>query len=222
MHSYAVARFAAPPRDFFAWEHADWQPAGIIQAGAFRPESSQHRPVTMARFGHTGGTLYGLFQVHDRFVRSLQTQFQSHTHLDSCVEVFLQPRPDKGYFNFEFNCAGTLAVFYITDPTRTPNLFQSFQYLTPQDVQNLGVFPSLPGMVDPEIAEPITWTLGFAIPTGLFEPYVGELGELSGQTWRANIYKCGDATSQPHWAAWSPVQELNFHRPQDFGQFVFA
>jgi hypothetical protein len=44
---------------------------------------------------------------------------------------------------------------------------------------------------------------------------------VSGQVWHANFYKCGDHTSHKHWASWQPVKELNFHRPEDFGDIVF-
>jgi hypothetical protein len=49
-------------------------------------------------------------------------------------------------------------------------------------------------------------------------PFTIEKGNL----WRANFYKCGDDTSHPHWAAWSPVDELNFHLPRCFGRLGFA
>ncbi|MEW6117215.1 MAG: carbohydrate-binding family 9-like protein, partial [Nitrospirota bacterium] len=39
--------------------------------------------------------------------------------------------------------------------------------------------------------------------------------------WRANFYKCGDATSHPHWASWAPVEALNFHLPHCFGTICF-
>ena len=42
------------------------------------------------------------------------------------------------------------------------------------------------------------------------------------QAWRGNLYKCGDRTSHPHWAAWSPVDELNFHLPRCFGTLRFV
>ena len=51
--------------------------------------------------------------------------------------------------------------------------------------------------------------------------YSGPLGTLAGRAWRANFYKCGDQTSHPHWAAWSPVDELNFHLPRCFGTIAF-
>ena len=39
---------------------------------------------------------------------------------------------------------------------------------------------------------------------------------------RANVYKCGDRTSHPHWMSWNPVRTLNFHAPDEFGQLIFA
>ncbi len=221
MLTYRVARLPAAPADFSDWQGAGWVELPTLEAAAFRPESSPHRPQTQARFAVAGGAFCGLFRVQDRFVRCVHTRFQDPTHLDSCVEVFLQPKAGLGYFNFEFNCGGALAVFYITDPARIPGGFRAFQHLTPQDVQALAVYPSLPPLVEPEIQAPVQWTLGFAFPVALFEPYIGPLGELSGQTWRANVFKCADDSSHPHWAAWSPATELNFHRPQDFGAFQF-
>jgi hypothetical protein len=51
--------------------------------------------------------------------------------------------------------------------------------------------------------------------------YTGPFSVAAGEVWRANFYKCGDETSQPHWAAWHPVEALNFHLPQCFGQLRF-
>jgi hypothetical protein len=51
----------------------------------------------------------------------------------------------------------------------------------------------------------------------VLEKYAGKLGKIAGQTWRGNFYKCGNETSHPHWGAWSPVTELNFHLPASFG-----
>jgi hypothetical protein len=48
------------------------------------------------------------------------------------------------------------------------------------------------------------------------------LGPMSSQSWRDNFYKCGDQTSHPHWASWSPVDDLNFHLPRCFGTICFV
>ena len=41
-----------------------------------------------------------------------------------------------------------------------------------------------------------------------------------GMTLRANFYKCGDDTAQPHYIAWNAVDHPtpNFHLPQYFGE----
>ena len=55
------------------------------------------------------------------------------------------------------------------------------------------------------------------------EPYIGTIGDVRGQTWRGNFYKCGDHTSHPHWASWSPIgEQLDFHQPEFFGELRFA
>jgi len=65
------------------------------------------------------------------------------------------------------------------------------------------------------------WTLRFYIPFAVFENYVGPLGEVAGQSWRGNFFKCAEDCSHPHWAAWSPVDEFNFHLPRCFGTLRF-
>jgi hypothetical protein len=94
--------------------------------------------------------------------------------------------------------------------------------LTAKDVQVVQVVASLPKIVDPEIAEAVSWWLAFRIPVQVMERYVGSVGVLSGQVWRGNAFKCGSATSHPHWAAWAPVDQLNFHLPRCFGELVFV
>jgi hypothetical protein len=76
-------------------------------------------------------------------------------------------------------------------------------------------------VVEPEVEGPLTWQLAFFVPVALLERYVGPIGPLAGQEWRANLYKCGDGTSHPHWASWSPVDALNFHLPHCFGTLRF-
>ena len=87
------------------------------------------------------------------------------------------------------------------------------------DGRRVAVRSTLPPVVDPEIEA--DWQLAFFIPTALLEAYVGPIGPLAGQEWRANLYKCGDRTSHPHWASWSPVDALNFHLPHCFGTLRF-
>lgn len=214
-------RAAAPPPPGAGWEDPAWGRADTLELAHFRPEGSDHRPRTRARLLHGAGGLHGLFLVEDRYVRSVHTRFQDPVCEDSCVELFLEPRAGRGYFNFEFNAGGTLHASHVSDPRRVPGGFAGFTPLTEHDARRVAVRASLPSVVDPEMDEPVTWRLGFFLPTVLLEAYVGPLGPLAGQVWRGNLYKCGDRTSHPHWAAWSPVDELNFHLPRCFGTLRF-
>ena len=199
---------------------ARWADADVAQVACFREESSDHRPETTVRLMHSTDGIHGLFRVKDRFVRAVQTEYMSSVCGDSCVEWFVRPRADCGYFNFEFNCGGALLCSYITDPSRVENGFKEWLALPREDGEMVIISHSMPDVVEPEIDQLTEWWLSFFVPFGVMEKYVGALGAVSGQVWRANMYKCGDKTSHPHWASWNPVGELNFHAPQFFGSLV--
>ena len=219
--NYLVRRALSAPVLGEGWDGPVWGQAETLDVSNFRPESSAHHPRVQARLLHDGAAIYVFFRVEDRYVRSVQTRYLGPVCTDSCVEWFAQPRPDKGYINFEVNCGGTLHSSYIEDPTRVPGGFERFVYVDEHWANQVSLLHSMPAVVEPEITQPTTWTVAYRAPLALFEAYTGALGQLSGQQWMANFYKCGDQTSQPHWAAWSPVQELNFHRPQDFAPIRF-
>ncbi len=199
-----------------------WPAVEPVLVENFLPESSTHRPRTLARLAYDGLGLHGLFQVADRFVRCVRIGYGSEVWKDSCVEFFVEPKPGRGYFNFEFNCGGAFLVNHIVDPTRTEGGFKEFVRIPEAEARPVRVRPSLPPVSDPEITAPVTWTLEFFIPFALLEKYVGRLGEVAGQNWRGNFYKCAEENSHPHWAAWSPVDEFNFHRPHCFGELRFG
>jgi hypothetical protein len=218
---YTVRATPAPPL-LAVWHAPLWSPAEPLEIRHFRPESSDHRPQTSARMVYDGQGLYGIFRVQDRYVRCLRTQYNDAVWRDSCVEFFVQPREERGYFNFEFNCGGAFLCSYITDHTRTEDGFREWVKVPPAIGQTVQVRPSLPQRIDPEISEPVVWTLSYFIPFALFEHYLGSLGSPGGQAWRGNFFKCADESSHPHWASWSPVDEFNFHRPNCFGKLAFA
>lgn len=218
-----TARFAPrPPALDDDWDSSAWAGGETLEVCHFRPESSAHRPRTFARLLHSPAGLSGIFRVADRFVRCMHTEYGSTVWKDSCVEFFAQPKPDRGYLNFEFNCGGAHLCSHIVNPERTPDGFKQFTRIPAALGRTVQVCSSLPRVVEPEHAEPVTWTLRFFIPFALFEHYVGPLGALAGQTWRGNFFKCAEEVSQPHWAAWSPVDAFNFHLPHCFGAINFG
>lgn len=203
------------------WDSSDWLGSNILEIGNFRQESSAHRPITMFRLVYSDKGLSGIFKVTDRFVRCLNYGYNVPVYKDSCVEFFVKPHESKGYFNFEFNCGGSLLCSYITDHERTPNGFKESVFISEDDLKTVEIFHSLPARLESEIEFPVEWILQFFIPFGLLEKYCGSFYCASGHTWKCNLYKCGDDTSHPHWASWKPVPLLNFHLPQCFGDLFF-
>ncbi|MEW6118405.1 MAG: carbohydrate-binding family 9-like protein, partial [Nitrospirota bacterium] len=222
-HGYRyIVRFAQQrPALDSQWDSPEWEQAGVLDVNQFRPESSDHRPRTQARLLYDAFGLYGIFRVEDRYVRCVHTRYMDQVYKDSCVEFFVHPYLEKGYFNFEFNCGGALLCSYIEDSTRTPDGFKRFTRLPEEDGRQVALYHSMTSVVDPEITEPTEWRVAFFIPFNLLEKYVGLVLPVSGREWRANFYKCGDATSHPHWASWAPVEALNFHLPHCFGTICF-
>ena len=222
MPTYTVKLARRTPKLDGGWDSPGWKQARTAELTNFRKESSDHRPRVQVRMLYDKGGVYGLFRVEDRFVRSVQKKFNGPVCTDSCVEFFVKPKADKGYFNFEINAGGTLLVSYVVDPSRKPEGgFKDFTPLSPKDGAKVDIYHSLPAVVEPELQDPTTWFVGFHIPFALMEKYAGPLGQVSGQEWKANFYKCADKTSKPHWVSWSPVDELNFHLPRCFGTLVF-
>ena len=197
---------------------AVWEGANALTLDHFMDHSSDHRPRVTARLVYDDEAVYVHFTVDDQYVRCVSTEYQSSVCRDSCAEFFVEPVPGKGYFNFETNAMGTLLLYYIEN----------------QDMENKAEVPwelasmltidhSVPGVIDPEITDAMTWTLGSRIPYAVFEPYVGTVSPRPGMTWRANLYKCADQTSHPHWAMWAPIAgSKSFHEPDQFGTLTFA
>ena len=218
---YIVRPARTRPAGKGEWDGSAWGQADVLELAYFRPESSDHRPRTRAKLLYDHEGIYGIFRVEDRYVRCAGTAYMSPVCRDSCVEFFVQPEPGGGYFNFEFNCGGGFLCSYITDPERVPGGFKSFTPLPEEDGRAMTIYHSIPGTVEPEIPGPVTWTIEFFIPFSLMEKYAGPAIEVSGREWRANFYKCADATSHPHWASWSPIAARNFHLPGCFGIIEF-
>jgi len=223
---YRIRRAGQQPSFTGNWSGGAWAAAEPVFVDHFHPSSSDHRPKTEVKILYNSAYLYVFFRVHDRYVRAVAEGFQGPVWADSCAEAFLRPRENGGYFNFEMNCGGTLLLYYIEDPRRTEEGFAKFTPVAAEKVAGMRIYHSLPSRVDPEIEEPVEWRLEYSIPLAVFEAYLGEAvdpsGHPAGGRWRGNFYKCGDQTSHPHWASWSPIgEELNFHCPEHFGTLEF-
>ena len=137
-----------------------------------------------------------------------------------------KPHPDASlprhghsgsYFNMEINCGGTMLFWWHPENgTAIP--------VAPDDCRQIKIAHSMPKIVDPEITTPTTWTLEFRLPFSVVKRYFpGATPPESGGSWKANLYKCADDTSHPHWLTWSYVDHPTpkFHVPEAFGTLRF-
>ena len=221
-YCYLIPKTVLCPELHGLWNGPVWGKIPFLYIDCFRTEGTSHRPLAQCKMLYDDSSLYGIFLVQDRYVRCVHTGFQAPVYEDSCVELFVQPQPDKGYFNFEFNCGGALLASYVTDPTRINERVAEAVPLSRVECRQVAVHCSLPSIVEPEMEDEVTWSLEFVIPFALLERYVGSIGKMECQAWQGNLYKCGNKTSHPHWASWAPLSERNFHAPWDFGVLRFA
>lgn len=223
--SYLIPRIPADftiPQTIKDWNSQPWIDVPPLAISHFHLQSSEHHSHAQAQLLHDDKRVFLRFNVADQYVLCQNSEYQQPVYQDSCVEFFFQPRQLPGYFNLEINCGGAKLMSFIEDATRTPTGFAKFQLVKSEHASKIEIRHSMPKTLAAEIITPVNWQIGAIIPLEAIAPYVGDIGNLSGQTWRANFFKCADKSSHPHWASWSPIGEkLNFHQPQYFGEIRF-
>ena len=208
-----------------AWKDGIWKAAADLELSFFHPLSSTTHPRTYCRVTYDRDFLYWSFIVKDRWVRAHYMEYQDPVCQDSCVEFFVQPVQEAGYFNFEVNCIGTLQLLYIEDSARTQTGFMKATPVAADNAAGIKIWTSIterPYL--PENQEPMQWRIDAAVPFSLFSTYIpGFIPPRPRTVWRGNFYKCADDSSHPHWASWAPIgNKLNFHVPECFGILEFA
>ncbi len=217
--SYVIHYTSQLPAVKSGWDDPAWDKAEPLAIDQFHPKSSDHHPRVQARLLHDGKALAAIYRVEDRFIVCRQSGLNAMVCKDSCVEFFVRPKSDKGYINFEINCGGNILSQYVEDWIRGEDgKFKKSQFVAEKFLRMIEISTSLKAPIPEELPGPVTYTVSFRVPFGVFEAYLGALGDVHGQVWHANCYKCADESSHPHWAAWSNVGEnLNFHQPERFG-----
>lgn len=204
-------------------------------------EIQQPPPQVYFRIAYDESAIYLFYWVREYAVRAVSKQHGDSVWQDSCVEFFFSPSDDlsEGYFNLEMNCGGTALLHYhparkrkgVPAPDWLENAGMDYgtaqgariHKTTAEEFQGAEIRTSLPKIVDPEWEGPLRWTLAARIPLGLLQKIHRFASPRPGTVWRANFFKCGDATSRPHWLTWAPVDRPSpaFHVPRDFGTLVF-
>ena len=218
---YKIARLKKPIKIDGNWDKKAWRKVKSIELTNYMGEIPEFHPKTETKMMYDEENVYVIFRVKDRYVRSLVRKYNGNVSGDSCVEFFFAPdaQNPEYYFNLEINAGGTPLMFYVTTP------WTEFVKLDSSEISQIEIAHSLPAIVDPEITEPVTWTIEYRIPLSVLETHSKVTKPGPGVTWRANFYKTAGRknTSNPHYITWSPVDHPrpNFHLPQFFGTLKF-
>lgn len=170
-----------------------------------------YHPLTTFTIAHSGKALYIDFFVRCNFLRAENYENGSPVCEDSCVEFFLEPDGKLPYWNFEFNCIGTVNASYRIkrkNPTR----------LTDDEIARIERYPSCGTRPFRELEGLFTWDLLVVIPFDLVGiEYKNQPVEM-----RGNFYKCASKATQPHFLSWNPISTPtpDFHQPDFFGKLI--
>jgi hypothetical protein len=201
------------------WDKPQWQNSKTIEITNFMGEIPKFRPVAQAKMMYDGDNIYVIFRVQDRYVRCIAKNFNDRVYEDACVEFFFSPDTDLPlrYFNLETNCGGTALMRYNIIPRKESKMLEN------SDFEKIEIAHSMPKIVDPEITEPITWTIEYKIPLSMLEKFSKITRPKQGASWRANFYKIAEKGSNIHFITWSVVEQEkpDFHLPQFFGILKF-
>lgn len=216
---YNVKKLNGPISIDADWDKPQWKGVQALDVALYMGEKPEHMPKTQAKLMYDDANIYVIFRVEDQYVRAVVDKLHGPVCTDSCVEFFFTPESEiqNGYFNMEMTAGG---IFLLCHQKERGVDVAS---LDPALCQQIEVAHSLPSKVDPEITDPVIWTVEYRIPVEILKSSSPVDMPAPGVKWRANFYKCGDLTSKPHWFTWSFVDkpQPDFHRPDYFGFLVF-
>lgn len=178
--------------------------------------NGKYTPNVEARILYNESAFLIKFKVYEEKAIARYINMNDDVFKDSCVEFFFQPDPknDNRYFNFEVNCIGTLLLGLGGDRKTRRRLREEtpgqFNIISSLKYARLNIIPE--GF----------WTVEYSIPFAFINKHFPEKKFQSGDIIKANFYKCGDETEQPHFGMWNPISlpAPDFHRPEFFGELI--
>ena len=167
---------------------------------------SQPVPIrAQAQLCYDEEAIYIRMAATEPFIRAEETGKLGMPCLDSCLEFFFCPTAeDDRYFNIEYNPNACLCFGF------------GFGCRVRLVVSN--------ELLDPQVSRTEEgWQIAFRIPSKLIRQFDPSFTPVSGGSIRANCYKCGNLTVQPHYITWNPVAlpAPSFHCPAHFGIMYF-
>ena len=174
-------------------------------------ESFPYHPITVFSVAYSSKYLYIDYFVRCNYLRAVNYKNNTPVAEDSCVEFFMQLPGNDEYWNFEFNCIGTVNSSHRVEkkfPTR----------LTDEQISTIKRYASCGTNPFQELEGLFNWNLVVAIPFELVGLDLEKVKAIKG-----NFYKCASATSMPHYLSWAPIntEKPNFHCKEFFGDIIF-
>ncbi|MES2875049.1 MAG: carbohydrate-binding family 9-like protein [Bacteroidota bacterium] len=213
---YKISELKVPIKIDGDWNKRQWRSVKPIYINNPINNQPHFIPVVRAKMAYDKNNVYLIYQVQDRYVKSVTTEIGGPVWKDSAVEFFFSPDSSlpANFFNFEINCGGTPLLGYRSIP-RTR--------IDTADIKRIEIGHSLPKTVQSEIEEPVTWTVEFRIPLDMLAKYSNVTRPKKGVVWRANFYKIAEITSNPHYLTWAEISPpgKSFHAPEFFGWIQF-
>jgi len=186
-----------------------------LQAIDIEPWGSDELTTCTAAFtiSHFNEGLRIQYFVTEPFLRVKKRKINGGVHKDNCVEFFLAFENESDYYNFEFNCLGSIKAGYGSGRKNRTHLPPDVV----RDIEN-SMAITLNNINDGKL---IQWEITIILPLRIF--CFHNKPSFSGLNCSANFAKCGDNLPSPHFLSWVNIISIkpDFHQPSCFGKLSF-
>jgi hypothetical protein len=203
---------ALPALDEISEKLDETQQRNLIQE--INWEAFDYKPEVYFAIGYTDKEILLKYYISEDYFKAEMTETNQMVCEDSCVEFFVSPSDDGIYYNLEFNGIGTCLL---GSGTGRENSIRA----NPAIVSKIRRQSSVGTSPVKETKGRFSWTITIAIPVEVF--FHHRIGMLTGKSFMANFYKCGDRLSVPHYLTWNRISTKNpdYHQPRFFGMLSF-
>ncbi len=195
----------------FKMENVEYQNISVVNWS----ETYPYQPNVTFAIAHDSKNIYLHYKVKENCVRSVEDTDLGNVWEDSCCEFFVMPDDKKGYYNIEANCIGSILLCYGKEREKreaaNSSILSCIDRWASLGRRALGVIHNMES----------AWELSLIIPASSF--FKHNIKSLDGLVMKANFYKCGDKTDNPHFLSWKKIElpKPDFHCPEFFGTLVF-
>jgi hypothetical protein len=158
--------------------------------------------------------LFIKFRIREPFLKAKKRRNNDAVHFDNCVEFFLAFPGDTHYYNFEFNCLGSVKAAYGKGRSHR-------RYLSKDVLNRISNSLSLSIHNLYEKRE-VCWELSVVLHMNAFSFH--HYRSFAGLQCSGNFTKCGEKLPEPHFMTWSDSRSSvpDFHRMEFFGKLDFT